>query len=386
MEDFMKNLKYVFFIIIFLLLFITLNYYIGKRTFSRLSDIHKINNKIFWALFWFTAFSYIIYGLLNRYFPKYLSNPIMYIGIYYMAMALYLLMLFAITDVFLIINKKFNFFPNIKDKSLLFTLIFFVLIIGLIAMGSFNANNSYIKKYDIKIDKALKEEKLNIVLISDIHLGDILGNARLKKMVNEINRLNPDLVLIAGDLIDSSMKPFIENNMALELGKIKSKYGTFFALGNHDLFDNKVEALCSLLQNQGVTVLRDDYKLIDNSFYIVGRDDVSARRINAATKELKAITKDIDSTKPIILIDHTPSRINESAEANIDLQVSGHTHKGQLFPFNLITKGIFEDHYGYMKKNNFNIVVSSGYGTWGPPLRIGSRSEIVNITLEKGTP
>ena len=92
------------------------------------------------------------------------------------------------------------------------------------------------KNYDIKIDKELKEKKLNIVLISDIHSGDIIGTSRLENMVSEINRLNPDIVLIAGDLIDNSIKPFKENNMASQLGKIKSKYGTFFALGNHDHF------------------------------------------------------------------------------------------------------------------------------------------------------
>lgn len=379
----MHNIKALFFILIFLLLFTALNYYMGKHIFLSVSSIYKINNKVFWTLFWFIAFSYIIYGLLNKYFPKSLSSPIMYIGIYYMGIAIYLLMIFFSTDLFLILNKKLNLFPNIKDKSLLFTIIFFILIIGLMALGSFNAKHSYVKNYDIKVDKEFKEDKLNIVLISDIHLGDIIGTSRLKSMVNEINPLNPDIVLISGDLIDSSIQPFIENNMASELGKIKSKYGTFFSLGNHDLFDNKMEELSSLLEKEGITVLRDDYKLVNDSFYVVGRDDISIARFKYKRKDLKDIIKDIDSTKPIILIDHTPSSINDSIDSNIDLQVSGHTHKGQLFPFNFITKGIFENHYGYMKKDHFNMVVTSGYGTWGPPIRIGSRSEIVNITLQK---
>ena len=149
------------------------------------------------------------------------------------------------------------------------------------------------------------------------------------------------------------------------------------------IFDNKTEELSSLLRNEGIIVLRDEYKLVDNSFYVVGRDDVSISRIKSKRKDLKDIINNVDKNKPIIVIDHNPSSMNESLESNIDLQVSGHTHKGQLAPFNLIVKGIFEDYYGYMKKNNFNIVVSSGYGTWGPPLRIGSRSEIVNIIIQK---
>lgn len=378
----MGKFRGILFLIIFLLFFVGLNYYVGKRIFSGVSTIHKINSKIFWSLFWFIAFSYIIYSLVNSYFPKYLSSPIMYIGIYYMAISIYLLIFFFITDIFLIINKKFNFFPNIKDKSLFFTIIFCILIISLIVLGIFNANNSYVKNYDIKINKGLKEKKLNVVLVSDIHIGDIIGTSRVQSMVSEINRLNPDVVLIAGDLIDSSIQPFKENNIAPELSKIKSKYGTFFSLGNHDLFDSRTEELTSLLKNEGITVLRDDYRLVDNSFYIVGRDDVSITRRKEKRKDLKDIINNLDKTKPIIVIDHNPSSINESVAANVDLQVSGHTHKGQLAPFNLIVKGIFEDYYGYLKKNNFNIIVSSGYGTWGPPLRIGSRSEIVNINVK----
>lgn len=375
-------LKSILFIIIFLLIFIGINYYIGKRILSRVSSIHRSNKIIFWTLFWFIAFSYIIYALVNNHFPKYLSSPLMYIGIYYMGISIYLLMLFLFIDIFLIVNKKFNFFPNIKDKNLLFTVLLTIFMISLISIGIFNANNSYVKSYNVNVDKKFKGEKLNIVLISDIHLGDIIGNSRLQNMVSEVNSLNPDIVLIAGDLVDSSLMPFKENNMASQLGKIKSKYGTFFALGNHDLFDNKIEELSGLLKNQGITVLRDEYKLVNNSFYVVGRDDVSISRIKSKRKDLKDIINDVDKDKPIIVLDHNPSSINESIESNIDLQVSGHTHKGQLAPFNLITKSIFEDDYGYMKKNNFNIIVSSGYGTWGPPIRIGSRSEIVNIIIE----
>lgn len=377
----MIGFKTILIIVIFLILFIGLNYYIGKRILSGISNIYKLNAKIFWCLFWFIAFSYIIYALLNRYFPKYLSNPLMYIGVYYMAISIYVLILFFLIDIFLIINKKFNLFPNVKDKSLFFTMIFFVLIVCFIGKGIYNAHSSYVKNYDVKIKKEFKDEILNVVLISDIHLGEIIGNSRINDIVSKVNGLSPDVVLIAGDLIDSSIKPFEDANMASELGKIKSKYGIFFSLGNHDLFDNNVDKLTALLEKEGIVVLRDNHTLINESFYIVGRDDISISRFKDKRKDLKDIIKDIDKSKPIIVIDHNPSSINESLEAMVDLQVSGHTHKGQMIPFNFITKTIFENHYGYMKKETLNTIVSSGFGTWGPPIRIGSRSEIVNIHL-----
>lgn len=380
------NFKIILFILVFLSFFIGINYYIGKRIALGLQSIRQLNIKVFWIIFWMIAFSYIINILLKSFLPSIILNPLLYIGSYYIALMAYLIIIIPIIDAIKLVNSKFYFIPKSKEftSSLsLSTTIFIAIFLGILMIyGTWSGKSSYVKNYDIKLSKPFKNNNLKIILLSDIHLGNYIGKDRLKTMVSEVNSLNPDVVLIAGDLIDDSIKPFVDNNLAAELRKIKSKYGTYLSLGNHDLFDNKLDQLTMELEVNGVKVLRDNFHLVDNSFYIVGRDDISINRGNYKRKDLNLILKDIDKTKPIIIIDHNPKDLVEPYNEKVDLQVSGHTHKGQFAPFNLVTREIFELDYGYKEKDAFNLVVSSGYGTWGPPIRIGSRSEIVEINLK----
>ena len=130
-------------------------------------------------------------------------------------------------------------------------------------------------------------------------------------------------------------------------------------------------------------MLRDNSVLIDNSFYVIGREDSSLERAaKIKRKDLSSLVEDLDKSKPFLLMDHQPGNLSEPEKQGIDLQLSGHTHRGRIFPANIITNGIFEIDYGYLKKNNSQFIVSSGYGTWGPPIRIGSRCEIVEINLK----
>lgn len=379
------DLKLILFVLTATSFYAVGNYYIGKRLFERIQYRYTFNSKFFWGIFWVIAFSYVVSTLVGTYLPKYIGNTFLYIGIYYFAIASYLVIIFPLIDMVKIFNKRLGFLP--KDQILYNRLgflmsIFIIVAIGVIlAYGTWSGRSSYVKSYDVKINKSFKEENLKIALLSDIHLGDYMDVNRLKRLVSEVNKVSPDIILIAGDLVDSSIKPIIKHDMAKELGALQSKYGTYFAFGNHDITQNKTNTITELLESEGIKVLRDDYELINDSFYVVGRDDVAVSRIGRKRKELKEITKKIDKSKPVIVIDHNPKEITEAYEENIDLQVSGHTHKGQFIPYNLVTNRNYDMVYGYDKKDDFNIVVSSGYGTWGPPIRIGSRSEIVQINL-----
>jgi len=201
-------------------------------------------------------------------------------------------------------------------------------------------------------------------------------------MVEEINQLDADIVIIAGDIVDTDITPFIEKKMAKEFSSLKSKYGTYVALGNHDIMMGDYEKIEEELSNNGVKVLRDEAVLVDDRFYIIGRDDISIERVAGKRKDLNEIVENIDKGKYKIVIDHTPSSIKDSEDIGADLHLSGHTHRGQIAPANIITNKMFEIDYGHMKKGKLDTVVSSGYGTWGPPIRIGSRSEIVNLKIQ----
>lgn len=380
------DFKIFFFVLIATSVYAIGNYYIGRRVMERIQHRYTLNNRIFWIIFWVVALAYVVNQVAGDYLPGFLSTPMLYVGIYYVAILSYLMLVFPIIDMIRLANKRYSFLP--KDSAAYSNFSFYVTIFLAVAIGTiliygtWSGRSSYVKAYDVKVNKTLKEDNLKIALISDIHLGDYMDVKRLKNLVGEVNEMNPDIVLIAGDLIDSSIKPFLENQMAKELGKLNSQYGTYFSFGNHDL-GSKVPQLTKSLEEVGVTVLKDDYKLINDSFYVVGREDVAIKRMGGNRKSLKDITKDLDKTKPVIVIDHNPmnASLKEAQNERIDLQVSGHTHRGQFIPYNFFTNRGYDLVYGYDKKEDFNVIVSSGYGTWGPPIRIGSRSEIVQINL-----
>ena len=372
---------YILYFIIFFSIYFILNYYVGKVIFKAFNNIFNIPTLVFRIIFWTLASSYILSTLLNKYLPYNLIAFFSLIGSYWLILLMYSLLTFPILGLVNFILKKSSIFNNKVHiiETILMTLIF----ISILIIGTYNARNSYVKSFDINIEKLNQKESLNIVMVSDIHLGNIVKNDRLKSMVTEINKLNPDLIIIAGDIIDSDFDIFLNNNMAVDFSNLKSKFGTFATLGNHDIFTRKESDIVDILKENSVTVLRDEVALVDNKFYIIGRDDITVNSISDTSRaNLGELTKDLDKSKPLIVIDHNPKYINESLNTDIDLQLSGHTHRGQIFPANLITNSIFEVDYGYLKKDNLNVVVSSGYGTWGPPLRVGSRSEIIQIKLK----
>lgn len=372
--------KYIIFFTIFFSLYSILNYYIGKVILKGLKLTINISPLPFWIVFCTLSSSYIISMSLTKYLSQNLANFFSLIGSYWIGFIMYSSLVFPILGLINFILKKTSFFNN--RVYIMETILVNLLFIILIVIGSYNAKSSYVKSFDIKINKENLKEPLNIVMVSDIHLGNIIKNNNLKNMVNEINDLNPDLVIIAGDIIDSDITPFLNHNMTVEFSNIKSKYGTFAVLGNHDILTKEEDTIVNLLKENSVTVLRDESVLINDEFYIIGRDDITVSRYsNKPRATLEDLTKDLDKSKPLIVIDHNPKYIDESLDANIDLQLSGHTHRGQIIPGNLVTNKIFEVDYGYLKNDNLNVVVSSGYGTWGPPIRLGSRSEIVQINL-----
>lgn len=377
------KVKYILILVLFSLLYFLINYYIGRKILNGFNYIFKISPLVFWIIFWVLALSYIISMFLNKFISPNLTNFLYLIGSYWMGLLMYTLLTFPIIGIINIIISKSHLSNNLTDKYYIYQTILIALVFIIITtIGSFNAKNSYVTSFDIDIDKPSFKEPVNVIMVSDIHLGNIIKNKRLSNMIDEINSLNPDIVIIAGDIIDSDIKPFLNNNMGREFSKIKSTYGTYATLGNHDLMTKAENQIAKILEENSVKVLRDESILINDSLYIIGRDDITINRFSENDRaSLLDLTHNLDKSKALIVIDHNPKYINESLNANIDLQLSGHTHKGQIAPGNLVTNKMFEIDYGYLKKDNLNVVVSSGYGTWGPPIRIGSRSEIVQMNL-----
>jgi len=340
------------------------------------------------AAFIIFAVAYISGRIAERFVPSGLSNNLTFIGSFWLAAILYFFLFILLLDLTRLLDSLFHIFPAIIKEN--YTQVKFItgisisaFVIILLVSGHINAVNPRIKKIDLHIaKKAGTINTLNIAIISDIHLGTIIGKSRLEKIVDSINKINPDLVLITGDVFDEDIARAIEGNISDKLKDVRSLFGLYFIPGNHEYYGGISEAV-KYLTAQNIVVLRDSVVCIAGSFYLAGRDDKELKRFTGRErKSPEELLRGIDKTLPIILMDHQPFSLNEAVKNGIDLQVSGHTHHGQLFPVNLITGWVYELSRGYKKKGNTHFYVSAGVGTWGPPVRIGSVPEIVNIKME----
>jgi predicted MPP superfamily phosphohydrolase len=223
--------------------------------------------------------------------------------------------------------------------------------------------------------------QLNIVAVSDIHLGTIVGRDRFCEIVARINSLQPDVVLLVGDIVDEDLKPVIAQNLGEALKSIRSKFGTIAITGNHEYIGGVDDAMKYLAENQ-VTVLRDSVIKVNDIVYIIGRDDWSSSQFSdRKRKTLDELMKAVDQNFPVILLDHQPFQLQQAVAAKVDLQLSGHTHHGQIWPLNYLTNAIYEVSWGYKKIGDTQFYVSCGVGTWGPPIRLGNKPEIVHLIL-----
>jgi uncharacterized protein len=317
--------------------------------------------------------------MLRNVVPDDVAKVTTFIGYSYVIVLIYLLLSFLITDLIRLSNALFHFAPAGMQTFRLFAFGISLTIITIaMIVGNYRFNHPVLVQHQLQSTKPLQGKQMRIVAVSDLHLGVSINKINLQKFVKLINVQKPDLVLLAGDIADHSTEPIIRQNMAEEFKQIQSTYGVFAVSGNHEYFGEDPYTLQNYLKTAGVTYLRDSAVLIDQSVYVIGRDD----KINPNRKKLAEITQELDKEKTMISIDHQPFGLEEAVNNQIDLQVSGHTHNGQFFPGNLIVKNMYEQGHGYLKKGNTHFYVSSGLGIWGPQYRIGTQSEIVTIELK----
>jgi predicted MPP superfamily phosphohydrolase len=245
-------------------------------------------------------------------------------------------------------------------------------------VGNYQFNHPQIVDMDLAVEHPRHNKQLNIVAASDIHLGNSIDINMLRKYVQMINAEQPDIVLLLGDITDRSASPLTEQNMKSVLETIHAPLGVYAIRGNHEFYSGKPDEIAGYLKSSGIHVLIDSVQLVDNSFYIIGRDD----KTNTNRKSLEEITKNLDPNLPKILLDHQPYNLETAEQNGIDLQLSGHTHNGQFFPGNFLTGLLFEQAHGYLKKGKTHYYISSGLGIWGPQYRIGTQSELVKIRLK----
>ena len=218
------------------------------------------------------------------------------------------------------------------------------------------------------------EHPVRLVLLSDLHLGYHNPKAELHRWVEMINAEHPDAVLIAGDIIDMSIRPLADEHMAEEFKRIDAP--VYACLGNHEYYTGEAQAR-HFYDEAGIHLLCDT-AVVDGDLCIIGRDDRSNPHRKAAAKVFALA----DKSKYTIVLDHQPYFLEQAERAGIDFQLSGHTHHGQIWPISWITDRLYECSYGYCRRGDTDYYVSSGMGIWGGKFRIGTRSEYVVATIE----
>ncbi|MBC8079493.1 MAG: metallophosphoesterase [Gorillibacterium sp.] len=367
-------------LILFLLIYGGFNVYIGLNGLVYLESIGvHLTPWLYWTSLMLFAYSYllgrspILQGRTTRFLKV--------VGSYYFAIMEYSIILLPLVNLAAWLLKRVGadssrYIPFLGTSVL-------VVFVVLLLWGSRNAWSPVVRTYEFQVDKqgsGVKE--LRVAMVSDIHLGNIVGNRHLGKLISKMNALQPDLILLPGDIIDDDIEPFLRNGMSTVMKELKAKYGVFAALGNHEYYGGHLEAYIREMESIGIKVLLDESILINDAFYVTGRKDKTAESMDPKGRlPILELLKPLDHSKPIIVMDHQPYRFDLAAEAGADVLLSGHTHRGQFAPNHWVTGRLFELDWGYLLKDKLHVIVSSGYGTWGPPIRLASRSEIIELVI-----
>jgi len=376
---------HLFFIIFFITLVTVVfaNYYIGCRIFTVTKYFTHTENKIIPFAIGGLSLALLLAGFIHAFVPTgpWIKSALRVVSAVWMGFFVYLLLYFLLCDGILLSVKRFI---DITPKSRACSFGAAVLVaVATVGFGYLNASNVRTTSYTVDISK--ETEPIRIALVSDIHLGAVGSEERLEELTESINKQNPHVVCIAGDIFDNDYSAIQDPEKAVKILKsIKSKYGVYACFGNHDA-GSSVEQMKDFLKESNIRLLSDDYVNIDNRLVLAGRRDSrpigeqGGKQRQSAADALKGS----DVSLPVVVMDHNPANIGEYGRL-ADLVLCGHTHKGQIFPGSIITDLMYEVDYGYYRKDarNPHVIVSSGVGTWGLPVRVGTRSEVVLITLK----
>lgn len=369
-----------FFILVFLL-HTLINIYLFYKGWKALPVSRII--RILYSILFVAVFLSFPVAMLGRYnLPLPFLKELYFIGTTWMIIMLYGTIWFLLTDLIAGIDRIFR--PKSRKRrrkpehfNRRQILAGTIILIPLLLYGNYNFSHPQIVEKELLVHKdAGTTKELKIVAFSDLHLGVAIDKGRLKRYVQLINEQKPDVVLIAGDLIDNCLRPLNEEKMWEELNQLEAPMGVYACLGNHEYLSGIDESL-DFLKKTNIQLLIDDVSIVGDSIYIVGRND----RYSSERKPLEMLLSGIDRAHPLILLDHQPYYLVEAMHNGVDLQFSGHTHRGQLFPLNLLIGRMYELGYGYKKKGDTHYYVSSGLGLWGPQFRIGTRSELVVFNI-----
>lgn len=336
--------------------------------------------------FWYFA----IYLILASFYPftqifehremNVLMQALSAISGYLLPFFLYLFLSVLLYDLFLLLNLLIRVVSPETRKSNIFRFrmlsSMIILSVIIVIAGIVNLNTIRITKYRIEIPKKQAAiDHLRIAFVSDIHVQQKIRKQFIGQLVNKVNALQPDIMLYGGDIVEGDSDEEINLAIGSLLRQIRTKYGIFGVLGNHEHYGG--DGQHDFYRHSGITLLRDSVICIDQTLYLAGRNDQHIGERKSLNQLFTGVTDDL----PVILLDHRPTELQEASRTITDVQFSGHTHNGQLFPINLITRQIYELAWGYKKIRNTHFFVSSGLRLWGPPVKTAGKAEVMVVDV-----
>lgn len=364
------------------------NVYLARRLYGGIIFLFPHANGIVCAGLYIFAVLVMILGAarLELPLPEAVRDVLGFAGACEMGIFVYLLLYIAAADIFLLMGRMMDILPSPLPRSVRFRAVLAACLLTILTSGYgiWHAGKIREVSYDIALSAGGLPSGMKLVLVSDIHLGAAGSEERLTGIVRKINALEPDLVCVAGDIFDNDYHAIKDPDKAIRLLKdIRARYGVYACPGNHDAGETAGQ-MEDFLERGDVNLLNDSYTVIGGQLVLAGRLDPSpiGGYEGRIRKDWAEVVKGADARLPLVVMDHNPANIDEYGEET-DLVLSGHTHKGQIFPGSLITGAMYAVDHGYYRKDEKSprVIVTSGAGTWGMPMRVGTDCEIVSIRL-----
>jgi len=373
----------IFFLIV-LTIYSLANIYIYFKGYNAL-PVLKANKLIYSFTFFIIAGIFIVAKFLESRHSSVVTDILNIAGGFWLAFMLYGFLFFLLSDILFLVLKipgilNSGNIPLYRKWSFFITIGLSVLMIG---GGFINAVLPVVREYNITINKSAGNVKtLRIAAASDIHLGSVIRKRSIRKLSSMLEKQHPDVVFLLGDIVDGEIGPVMRGDLLQYFSCPPCYDGLYAITGNHEFIGGAARTI-PYIESKGIRLLKDEIVTLNGGIQVIGRLDRDSKRYYARDRmSLSALMAGVDTTRPVIVLDHQPFHLDEVASAGVDLQLSGHTHNGQMWPLNYITRAVYELSYGYLGKGNTHFIVSSGYGLWGPRVRSGSRSEVLLINIK----
>lgn len=388
----MKSRDMVIFFAIVLTIYTLANIYIYVKGLRAVEG--HLGTLTYTLLFIFLASLFIAGKILERHSTTVVADILNVAGGFWLAFMLYATLLLLISDLGFLIIKIGG--PLTTEKATLFRYRAFIGVTAvtllIIAAGFINSVNTVTTRYTLSVgsnkttgNKTQPDFRYRIVAVSDVHLGTVVRKRSLRNLSAMIEKEDPDIIFFLGDLVDGEINPVLRDDLLASLS-LPDGTETLMITGNHEYIGG-ISRTSEYIIKSGYRILDDEVVVLENGIQVVGRRDRDSYRYSG--KERKSLDELLSETDPsgtIIILDHQPPLKGSIPDGTFDLMLSGHTHKGQMWPLEYIVKRIYDPYYGHVSDGSRHFIVSSGFGTWGPRVRVGSRSEILVIDLITDTP